>query len=152
MLITLAAVFFAITFLILGGVFVVAFLVMLYAVAVLLHYIYSFLLRGTGNLERMIQSSLYSGAVLLATGLIFALMLLTKYAGLEFSLFRVGFHVIYAWMLLYVYGLWAVAGRKIYGVTKWQAFVGAVIPVVLLLIFGFVFDKIALCRLEQWIV
>lgn len=149
-LITLAFVFFVITFLILGGLFTFAFFIMFYAVGALLHYAYLFL-GGRGSLNRMIQSMLYSSAIILVGSLIFFLMILTKYAGLDFSLFRVGFNFIYFLILLYIYGLWAVAGRKTYGVPRWKAFVGAIVPVIILLIFGVLFDKIMLSKLQPWI-
>ena len=149
-LITLAFVFFVITFLILGGLFSCAFFVMFYLVGLLLHYTYS-LLGGKGSLNRMIQSSLYSSAVVIFGLVVLFLMILAKYAGLDFVLFRYGFDTIYFLIVLYVYGLWAVGGRKTYGVPKWQAFLGAIVPVLALLIFGILFDKIALPQLQPWI-
>ena len=149
-LVTLAFVFFVITFLILGGLFSLAFFLMFYLVAYLLHYTYGFF-GGKGSLNRMVQSSLYSSAVILFGLVIPLLMVLTKYAGLDFALFRYGFITIYSLILVFVYGLWAVGGRKTYGVAKWQAFLGAIVPVLALLIFGVLFDKIALPQLQPWI-
>lgn len=149
-LITLAFVFFVITFLILGGLFTFAFFIMFYFVGILLHYTY-LLLGGKGSLNRMIQSMFYSSAAMLGGMLIFMLMILTRFAGMDFSLFRYGYNFFYFLILLYMYGLWAVAGRKTYHVSKPKAFIGAVVPVVALLIFGFLFDKIALSRLAPWI-
>lgn len=147
---TLAFVFFVITYLILGGLLTLSFFIIFYLIGILLHYIY-LLLGGQGKLNRMIQSSLYSSAVIAGGLLILLLMVLTKFAGMDYSLFRYGYNTIYGLIILYVYGLWAVAGRKAYGVPKWKAFLGAIVPVVALLIFGFLFDKIALSRLQPWI-
>lgn len=149
-LLVLVLVFFAITFLILGGLFSVFFFALFYLVGALLHYAYLFL-GGRGHLNRMIQSSLYSSAPILGGILVLLLMILTKYGRLDFSLFRAGFNFIYFLISLYMYGLWAVAGRKTYGVPRWKAFVGAIVPVILLLIFGVLFDKIALSKLQPWI-
>jgi lipopolysaccharide export LptBFGC system permease protein LptF len=77
--------------------------------------------------------------------------MLTRYGLLEMALFRVGFNLCFGLTVIFAYGLWAVSGRKVYGVTKGQAFIGALVPVFLLLIFGLVFDKIALGKLEAWI-
>lgn len=149
-LITLALVFFGITLLILGGVLALALGAAFCAVGFVLHYTY-LLMGGKGSLNRMVQSSLYSSAVALA-GLFPALFaILTRYNLLDFSLFRVGYNLVYAMTILFVYGLWAVAGRKTYNVPKWKAFVGALVPVVLLLLFGFAFDKMALSKIETWI-
>jgi hypothetical protein len=149
-LLTLIFVFFVITFLIMGGLFSFAFFILFYLCGVILHYVYH-ALGGKGSMNRMIQSVLYSSAALQAGLVVFLLMLLTKYAGLDFTLFRYGYNFIYFLISLYIYGLWAVAGRKAFGVSKWRAFLGAAVPVIFLLIFGILFDKIALSKLESWI-
>ncbi|MBU1026307.1 MAG: hypothetical protein KKA31_01090 [Candidatus Margulisbacteria bacterium] len=149
-LIALAGVFFLITVLILGGFFVGAFFAMFYVVGLVLHYIYA-LLGGKGKLNKILQQSFYSSAVLIFALLIILLMFLTSYGLLGFSLFRAGFIIVYGLVLLYVYGLWAVAGRKTYAVSKPVAFIGALLPVIILLIFGVLFDKIALPVLQPWI-
>jgi len=149
-LLTLAFVFFLITVLILAGMFASAFFVLFYLAGYLLHYTYV-ILGGKGSLNRMLQSMFYSSAAITFGVIVLFLMILTGFGILDFSLFRVGLGFIYFLILLYIYGLWAVAGRKTYGVPRWKAFLGAVIPVIILLIFGIVFDKIALPKLEPWI-
>ena len=150
-LLTLAFVFLLITALILGGMFTLAFFILFYLVGILLHYVYLYL-GGKGHLNRILQSILYSSAVVLVGILIFLLMILSKYGGLSFSLFQAGYNFVYFLSLLYVYGLWAVAGRKTYGVPRWKAFLGAVVPIIVLLIFGILFDKIAFSKLQPWII
>ena len=149
-LITLALVFFVITFFIIGGLTILGFFVMFGVVALILHYTY-LALGGKGKIERILQESFYSVAIALFFSFLLVLMLFTKYGGLDFHLFRVGFEVIYFLTILYGYGLWAIAGRKAYGVPKWKAFLGALVPVICLLIFGLAFDKIALSKLLPWI-
>lgn len=149
-LITLAFVFFMITFLILGGVLTVLFGALFYAVGFILHYVY-LILGGKGKLNRIVQNLFYSSAVILAGIFPVLFAVLVRYKLLDFSLFRVGYNLVYGLTLLYVYGLWAVAGRKAYDVPKWKAFVGAMVPIVFLLIVGIAFDKIALSKLESWI-
>ena len=149
-LIALAAVFFLITALILGGFFIGAFFVMFYAVSACLHYVY-IMLGGKGHLNKMLQYVFYSSAVLAFGLLIILLMFLTSYGLLDFTLFRTGFIIVYGLISIYVYGLWAIAGRKTYGVSKTKAFIGALLPVIILLIFGVLFDKIALPVLQPWI-
>ncbi len=149
-LITLAAVFFAITMLILGGLMVAAYGMLCYAAGFALHYIYLWL-GGKGSVNRMIQSSLYASAVFLVILLPAFFSLLVRYGGLDFSLFRAGYNFFLSMAILFLYGLWAVAGRKNYNIPKWKAFAGAVIPVIFLLIFQVVFDKIAVSKLQTWI-
>ena len=149
-LFTLALVFFLITFFIIGGLMILGFFAMFAVVAVILHYTFT-ILGGKGRLERVLQKSFYSAAIILFFSFLLILMLLTKYGGLDFHLFRVGFELIYFFTVLYGYGLWAIAGRKAYGIPKWKAFVGALVPAICLLIFGLAFDKIALSKLRPWI-
>lgn len=149
-LLTLMFVFFLITLLIIGGLFVSGLFVLFYLVAAALHYIYVGL-GGKGHLNRMLQCVFFSSAAFLAGLVIIFLTLSTRYGGLDFSLFRAGFGFIYFLILVFVYGLWAVAGRKVYNISKVKAFAGALAPIIILLIFGFLFDKIALPLLRPWI-
>ncbi len=149
-LLTLAFAFFMITFLIVGGLLVLGFGAAFLALAYVLHYIYK-LLGGHGHVNRLVQDLLYSSAVLLFLGLPALFGIMTRYGWLDLSLFKVGFNIVFVFLTVYVYGLWAVAGRKVYSVAKWQAFLGALVPAGLLLIFLFIFDKIAIVKLETWI-
>ncbi len=149
-LITLAAIFFLITFLLIGGLFVSGLFVAFGLVALVLHYSNQ-QLGGQGKLERMLQGAFYSSAAVLPFGLIFLLMILTKYGGLEFRMFGVGFNFLFFLVGLYLYGLWAIAGRKNYHLSKPRAFFGAIGPVLVLLIFVLGFDKIIFPKLKSWI-
>ena len=149
-LLTLAFAFFMITFLIVGGLLALLFGAAFLALAYILHYIYR-LLGGHGHANRMLQDLLYSSAVIMFLALPALFGVMVRYGWLELSLFKVGFNIVFVFLTVYVYGLWAVAGRKVYGVAKWQAFLGALAPVALLLIFLFVFDKIGVAKLETWI-
>ncbi|MBI5078759.1 hypothetical protein HZB08_01910 [Candidatus Saganbacteria bacterium] len=159
-LITLALVFFVITALILGGVFIAAFGIMFYLTSFTLHYLCllwegkskaAFAVPMKSGMNHMLQGLFYSSAAILAFlfPVLFAVM--TKFNVLDFKLFRVGYNLVYCFTLLYTYGLWAVAVRSVYRVPKWKAFTAALLPIGLLLIFGALFDKIALPRLETWI-
>jgi len=149
-ILTLAAVFFTLTWLIAGGAMVVGLGAGFWALAFVLHYIYV-LLGGKGKLNRMVQQAYYSSAVALAVLFPLILALMTRFGWLDFSLFRVGFNFVFVCLVVYIYGLWAVAVRKVYNVPKWQAFAGALVPALLLLIFGLLFDKIGITKLESWI-
>jgi hypothetical protein len=149
-LVTLALVFFAITAMILGGALVVAFGAAFYSIGFFLHHIYR-MLGGSGSLNRMLESAGYSSAATLSGLWLALLALMTRFEWLSFPLFRVGFNLVYFLTLIFAYGLWAVMGRRNYAVPKWKAFAGALVPVIILLIFGWAFDKIALSKLEPWI-
>jgi hypothetical protein len=149
-LLTQALAIFMITFSILGGLLTLIFGGGFIALAFILHYIYR-ALGGHGQLNRMIQGLFYSSAVVMFFSLAALLAVLTRYGFLELSLFKVGLNVVYVFVVVYVYGLWAVAGRKAYGLPKWKAFAGALVPVTLMLIFLFIFDKIGVTKLESWI-
>lgn len=149
-LVTLALVFFAITLLIVGGVMTIGLGAAFYLIGLVLHYVYK-MLGGKGSLNNMVQTAFYSSAVMLIMFAVVLLALLTKAGLLEFSLFRAGFDLIFVLTTVYVYGLWAVAGRKVYRVPRWKAFAGALVPVIGLLIFLVLFDKIGITKLEAWI-
>ncbi len=149
-LITLAAVFFTITLLIIGGLMVAAYGALCYAVGFILHYVY-LVLGGKGSQNRMIQSSFYSSAVFLVILLPAFFSLLVRYGGLDFPLFRAGYNFFLVMAVLFIYGLLAVAGRKTYHVPKWKAFTGALIPVIFLLLLLVLFDKMAVSKLQSWI-
>lgn len=149
-MITLAFVFFLITFFILAGLLVVGVTAAFFVLSYVFHYVY-LLLGGKGSVERTLQCVFYSSAFLLGAFLMVIVAFLTRYELLSFELFRVGCNFIFVLMIVYVYGIWAVVGRRVYGVPKWKAFAGALVPVVLMLIFVFVFDKIGMERLKSWI-
>jgi len=89
--------------------------------------------------------------LVLALIIVFLLMIITKRGALSFELFRVGYNFFYFLMVLYVYGLWAIAVRKNYQVSRPLAFVGTLVPVLGLLIFGLIFDKIAFSKIGKFI-
>ncbi|OGC12262.1 hypothetical protein A3K48_07395 [candidate division WOR-1 bacterium RIFOXYA12_FULL_52_29] len=149
-MLTLAFVFFLITFFILAGLLVVSLTAAFFALAYLLHYIY-LVLGGRGNVERALQAVFYGSAFIVGAWLIVIIAFLTHFGFLSFELFRVGFNFIFVLLIVYAYGLLAVIGRRVYGVPKWKAFAGALVPFFLLLIFAFAFDKIGMERLKSWI-
>ena len=149
-ILTLGLVFYLITLLILGGLLVLGVGCAFYMLGVLLHGL-GMLARGKGSLNRMVQSSFYSSAIILSGIFPVILAVLTRYGLLELSLFRVGFNLVVGLTAIFAYGLWAVALRKNYGVGKWQAFTAALVPALGLLIFLLAFDKIGLERLDGWI-
>lgn len=142
--------FFAITFLILAGIFVGGFFIAQTSCAVLLHFI-SIGWQGKGSLNRLLQSLLYGAAPYLAINLVLVLILFSKYTGLGYDLFKVGFNLIYYLTVLFVYGLWSIAVRKNYNLPKWKAFMVMLLPILGLLLFGIIFDKIALSKFALWV-
>lgn len=150
-LLTLIFVFFVITVLILGGVFIGSLFAAGWLAALVLHYIYTWL-GGKGKLARMVQGSFYSvAAAALPVALLFGLMVMTKYGGLDYQLFMVGGSFLLFLIALFLYGLWAIAGRRDYRLSKTKAFAGALLPFFVLLIFVFIFDKIVFSKLQPWI-
>ena len=149
-LITLSLVFFMITLLILGGLITLIFGLACYSVGLVMHYVY-LILGGKGKYEQILPAVFYSSAVFLALFFPVVFAFLTRYGMLDFPLFRVGYNLTYGLIALYLYGLWAVVGRMVYGVSKPKAFLGALAPIILLLIFGIIFDKMALPKFEAWI-
>jgi len=78
------------------------------------------------------------------------MILLSKRGILDFTNYRIGYNIVYSFAVLYLYGLEAIAIRKTHKVEKWQAFVAALLPAVLLIILGMVVNKM-LPRFANWI-
>jgi hypothetical protein len=149
-MLVLAFVFFVITILILGGAFTAALFCLAYFSSYVLHYVYS-RLGGKGRIERFIQCMLYSLAPVIIFTIIILLTVIIKYGNIDFTVFKAGYNFFYLLFVIYSYGLWAIAARKTYGLSKAKAFQGAMVLFLCLLILGIIFDKIALSKLQSWI-
>ncbi len=146
--VTLAFVFFAMTYIIVGGFLMGALIFLLVVCGAIEHYILK-LIGGKGDLKIMINAFFYSGAVFIFGLLPSLLAILTKWHFLNFWQFRISENLIYYFSCLYIYGLWSIAGRKIHDVPRWKAFVGAVIPVLILVAINVVLSSKILPRIEN---
>jgi len=148
-MLVLAFMFFVIVYSILGGVFMALFISLFYVLGALMYW-GGRILGGKGQYLQNLKTSLYSSAVILVGIFPILMILLSKRGILDFTNYKIGYNIVYSFAVLYLYGLDAIAIRKTQKVLKWQAFVAALLPAVLLIILGMVANKM-LPRLANWI-
>ena len=146
----LAFMFFLITIMIVGGIFMALVLSLFYVLGVLIH-VASRALGGRGKIFTAIKASLYSSAVLIVAVLPILLVFFTKRGILDFTNFKIGYNMFYCFAVLYIYGLQAIISRKEYKVSKAMAFTAAVLPALLLIIIGIVVSQLVLPKIQPWL-
>jgi len=145
---TVAFVFFAMTYIILGGLVMGALLVLLLACASIEHVALK-ALGGKGDLKDMFSAFFYSGAVFVF-GLVPSLLaILTKWHFLNFWQFTISENIIYYFSCLYIYGIWSIAGKKLHDVPRWKAFIAAALPVLILIGINIVLSSKILPKIEN---
>lgn len=140
--------FFAMTVLIVGGVFVGAIVCLLFVCAAVLNFLL-ILLGGKGTLFEVVKASLYASACLLASLLNIFFMLLVKFKLMSFSDWITGERVIFYCVCVYLYGLFSIMGRKTHNVPKWKAFLAATVPFVILVLINIVLSGKILPKLSS---
>lgn len=143
--------FFAMTFLIVGGVMLAAVIGSLYVFGVILHGALR-LLGGKGNILETIKASMYSGAVVLVFVVPVIFAILTKYHIAQMWQLSTVENIVYYGTCLYVYGLWSIAGKKVHDVPKWKAFLAAILPLAILVLLGVVFHAKVFPKIDRFLV
>ena len=146
----LAFMFFVITYSILGGVLMAIFLALFYVLGAASYWA-SKMAGGKGLYLEAIKSSLYASAVLLAGLFVVLFMFLIRWGVLSFTNFKIGYNIVYSFCVLYLYGLFAIAARKTQSLDRSKAFIAALLPAFILVIFGLVVNKAILPKIIDWI-
>jgi hypothetical protein len=143
--------FFAMTFLIAGGVVLAGVLMMLSACAMTLHGALR-LLGGKGSLKGMLKAALYcSGALLFAViPVIFAIF--AKYKLVEMWQLAAIENIVYYTACLYIWGLFSIAGRKVHDVPRWKAFLAASVLLVGFILVGIIFHSKVFPKFEKFLI
>jgi hypothetical protein len=134
-LLMVAFMFFSMTFFIIGGVFLGSVLVLYYLLSFVTFWI-NRIFSKENKIEDFISAFYYSSAAIVFG--LFSLLLgifISKF-DLNFSAFLTGYYLTYFLILLYSYGLFAVVVRKVGKVEKWQAFLIALAPTLILFSVG----------------
>ena len=131
--------FFAMTVLIIGGIINLAILGLFFVCGAILNVLL-LLLGGTGNILEVIKASLYSSAVVLAGLINIFLITAVKYKIMSVPDWIAGERVIFYSASIFLYGLFAILGRKTHKVSRWKAFLAATVPLILLILFNIVFS------------
>jgi hypothetical protein len=144
----MAFAFFAMTVLIVGGVFIGAIIGLFFVCAAILNFLL-ILLGGKGNLFEVVKASLYASACLLASLLNIFLMLTVKFKLMTFSNWIAGERVIFYCVCVYLYGLFSILGRKTHNVPRWKAFLAATVPFIILVLINIVLSGKVLPKLAS---
>ncbi|MFA4906218.1 MAG: YIP1 family protein [Candidatus Margulisiibacteriota bacterium] len=146
----LGAMFFFITFIILGGVLLALILGLFYALGALLFWSAK-LLGGQGSFHETLKAGNYSSAILLIFILPIFMMIATKRGILDFTNFRIGFNITCSFAVLYLYGLQAIISRKLLGLSRPKAFTAALATATALAILFWVINIAILPKIAPWI-
>ena len=138
--------FFAMTALILGGIFICSIIGLMYFCAAILNFLL-LLLGGKGNFSDVLKASLYASGVFL-TGLFnILLMLPVKLKLMAFSDWINGERVIFYCSAVFIYGLFSILGRKTHDLPKWKAFLAATLPFIILVMLNVIISAKILPKL-----
>lgn len=146
----MGAVFFILTILIVAGLVIGALLGLFFAIAGMLNFLLV-LLGGNSDFFEMLKAMFYSSSIFLVTVVTVLLTIMVKWKLLAFNDWIVGENLLFYSTAVYIYGLWSIAGRKVHGVSRWRAFLAAVFPLILLIIFNIVVTIKILPKVGTWI-
>lgn len=138
--------FFAMTALILGGIFICALVGLMFFCAAILN-ILLLLLGGKGNFAEVFKASLFACGVFLTGLLNILLMILVKHKIMSFSDWINGERVIFYCSAVFIYGLFSILGRKTHNLPKWKAFLAASIPFIILVALNIILSAKVLPKL-----
>ncbi len=138
--------FFAMTALILGGIFICAVIGLMFFCAAILNFLL-LLLGGKGNFSEVFKASLFSSGVFLSGLLNILLMLPVKHKLMAFSDWINGERVIFYCSAVFLYGLFSILGRKTHNLPRWKAFLAASIPFIILVALNIVISAKVLPKL-----
>jgi hypothetical protein len=141
-------VFFVMTALILGGIFICAIIgLMIFCAAVL--NLLLWLLGGKGNFSDVLKASLFASGVFLSGLLNILLMVPVKHKLMSFPDWINGERVIFYCSAVFMYGLFSILGRKTHNLPKWKAFLAATIPFIILVALNIVLSAKILPKLAS---
>jgi len=149
-LLLMGFVFFIMTILIVAAFVVAALLALLSAVAGVLNFLL-ILLGGSGNLNETMKAVFYSGGIFLVGVFTVLLAVLVKWHALSFNDWMTGESTLFYTAAIYIYGLWSIAGKKTHDVPRWKAFLAAIFPFLLMVVFNIVFAAKILPKFSRFI-
>jgi len=115
----------------------------------ILHYIAG-RFGGAGDVRTMIKAVYYSGAVLIPYSLMPVIAAATRYKALTQQNFVPGMNLLAVMTIVYLWGLWSIALRKIYGLSKQKALSASFIAVFLVLLLQMTAGQRIIAVLERW--
>jgi len=131
--------FFAMTLLIVGGIINLSILGLFITLGGLLNFLLV-LLGGSGGLKEVIKASLYSSIAVLVGLLNIFLLIAVKYKLMSVGAWIMFERIVFLAVSIYLFYLFVIIGEKTHKCKKWQAFLAATVPFVLLVLFNIVFS------------
>jgi len=147
----LAFMFFVIVYSIVGGVLMAGLLALFSALGFLLNFS-GMVMGGKNELTSSIKASLYASAITLVMILPMLFMILSRKGILDFTNFKIGYNIVYSFLVLYLYGIFAIAARKTQKIERWKAFTAALLPTAVLIILGIFVSIFVLHKMQKWVV
>ena len=141
--------FFAMIFVIGGSVLIAAAFLGFYVISLLLNYIAG-RLGGEGSLGEIVKAAYYSGAVFLPMLLIPVIALSSKYGLIPRQSFAVGINLVLCASIFYWWGLWSIALKKVYGISRQKAVWGTFMVIILMLLLQVAAGLKVIPLLERW--
>jgi hypothetical protein len=138
--------FFAMTVLILGGLLILAVVGMFFGFAALMNFLL-ILLGGTGNLFDTVRASLYASGALLFGLLSIFLMVFVKYGIMSVPVWILGEKIIFLAASLYLFYSFILISKIVHKVSGMKAFLASTVPLIILVVFNFVFSAKVLPKL-----
>ncbi|MFA5104612.1 MAG: hypothetical protein WC527_05510 [Candidatus Margulisiibacteriota bacterium] len=144
-------IFFVMIYMIAGSVIMGLVFSFFYLISLLLNYAAG-KFGETGDLQSMIKASFYSGAVLIPFSLVPVIAMATRYKALSQQNLEVGLNLLFVVLIFYLWGLWSIAMRKIYGLSKSKALLASFTAVFLVLLLQMTAGSKIIAIIERWTV
>ncbi|HTY12865.1 MAG TPA: hypothetical protein VMD02_01610 [Candidatus Omnitrophota bacterium] len=149
--VVLSFMFFIMVYAVMGMVLTGLLLGLFYVLGWLLHF-GGRMMGGLSDYTLSLKASFYSSAAALILIIPVLTVIFSKQGLVDFTNFKIGYNIVYSLFVVYLYGLMAIASRKIQGIERWEAFVAALLPAAVLVLFGIVMSVAILGKLQNWVI
>ncbi len=147
----MSAVFFFIIFLTVLCVMVLAILAFFTAAALALDLAAGIFHR-TSSLKEMLRASYYSSGALVFLVILVLPAVMAKLKLLSFGDFTVGTNIVFFMMIIYLWGLWSIAVRKVYKISRIKSASLSLTVIILVILLQMLVSLKLLPKLERWVV
>lgn len=146
----LSLTFFFMIFLITGAIVAVASVAIFWVISQLINYI-CVRLGAESKIDQVIKAVCYSSAVFVILWIAPILAICSKYHCISYDNFVVGIELAIFIAIIYLWGLWSISIRRIFGFSKIKSVLISLIVVLLVLLLQVVATKFLIPKLEMWI-
>ncbi len=143
--------FFAMVLIIAGPMIIAALFSLSLLLSLLLHYIAG-KFGGVGKLSDMIRASFYCGAVIIPFSLMPVIAAAARYGLISRQNLNIGAGLLFTITIIYLWGLWSIAIRKIYGISRKKALSASFITAFLVILLQMALGPKIMTIIERWTV